>query len=361
MKNMPPFKRIIIALFLCVTGIVFPPLFILAAFFAWTVFDDWNHSKLTDAAGPPINILTVTADHANWKSYYLSACESPAEEAFLNAMILGYDLSPTKGVLTSSNLALEMQVEINRYRVDFIANKWLIIEVDGAAYHSSPDAIAKDKVRDSCLMDDGYTVLRIPAKIVFQKPKQAVSNVRAALAVGRVPKDHEIETRLPWTVVRSLSLVRKTIADIDTFVTTTSTVQKAMIKPNAAFEAEKNAIEFALDEARTTLKTEAFCRESEQHAELFADAYDELAKLVDVGNLSSGGTLVVPEFEPPIRYPDATANDAIAREFGQLSKLRSDFFDEAKMQLSLDPRMPELVRTALEDIGSANCWKQIST
>ncbi|NZD63122.1 hypothetical protein HX900_18640 [Rhizobium sp. WYCCWR 11290] len=62
------------------------------------------------------------------KSYFLPFCESPAEEAFLEARIADYKLLPRSGVLFGSGLLLNLQVEHKPYRLDFLANEWLLID-----------------------------------------------------------------------------------------------------------------------------------------------------------------------------------------------------------------------------------------
>jgi very-short-patch-repair endonuclease len=45
-------------------------------------------------------------------------------------------------------------------RVDMLVDDWLVIEVDGRAYHSSPEQFERDRHRDARLVALGYTVLR---------------------------------------------------------------------------------------------------------------------------------------------------------------------------------------------------------
>ena len=79
-------------------------------------------------------------------------------------------------------LKLQMQVPVGRYRLDFLVDKRLIVEVDGAAYHSSPEAVEKDGQRDTFMKGEGFAVIRIPAKITLYNPKEAVERVRRAQA-----------------------------------------------------------------------------------------------------------------------------------------------------------------------------------
>lgn len=127
----------------------------------------------------------ASAGDPEWQKVFRPFMESPAESAFLDAMIASHGFVPTNGELRSIGIFLQFQVKVGRYRFDFLANNWLVIEIDGAAYHSSPEAIARDAERDRYCESKGFSVLRIPAKVVFQTPDEAVARVSAALKKGR--------------------------------------------------------------------------------------------------------------------------------------------------------------------------------
>jgi very-short-patch-repair endonuclease len=139
---------------------------------------------------------STTLSTPNWLAIYLAACESPAEEAFLRAMIPAYALGPSSGLLVGSDIRMNLQVEVKRYekngawrlyRVDFLINDWLVVEIDGAAHHSSLEALKKDSLRDSFLRGKRFTTLHLPAKLVFNTPAEAIRRVQAALAEGPQP------------------------------------------------------------------------------------------------------------------------------------------------------------------------------
>ena len=73
-----------------------------------------------------------------------------------------------------------MQVPVMNYRLDFLIDSGLIVEVDGAQWHSSPEAIERDGERDKALAKNGYEILRIPAKVTLYKPGDAIKLVRQA-------------------------------------------------------------------------------------------------------------------------------------------------------------------------------------
>lgn len=66
-----------------------------------------------------------------------------------------------------------------RYRVDFILrDARLIIELDGHAYHSSPEQLEKDAIRQRYLTRSGYTVIRFTAREINRDAKGCVDEVR---------------------------------------------------------------------------------------------------------------------------------------------------------------------------------------
>lgn len=72
----------------------------------------------------------------HWISFFERHCESPAEVGFLHAMVAAYALQPQSGALWGSGLQLDFQVEEGRYRLDFLVDRWLVVEIDGAAYQA---------------------------------------------------------------------------------------------------------------------------------------------------------------------------------------------------------------------------------
>ena len=64
-------------------------------------------------------------------------------------------------------ITLELQFPIDKCRADFLINDCLIVEIDGAAYHTSKEAVARDARRDKYIRRQGFHILRIPAKYLF--------------------------------------------------------------------------------------------------------------------------------------------------------------------------------------------------
>lgn len=157
------------------------PLILLQLGVIWGVVA-WVRPKGDVVPEAPSKLESLTEQDENWLLLYRSLCESPAEVAFLDAMISSFDLKPNKGCLTQGTLSLRLQVPVLRYRLDFLIDEGLIVEVDGARWHSSPEAVARDAERDAALSKAGYEILRIPAKIPLYDPDQAIALVRKARA-----------------------------------------------------------------------------------------------------------------------------------------------------------------------------------
>ncbi|WP_242703541.1 DUF559 domain-containing protein [Arthrobacter sp. D5-1] len=80
-------------------------------------------------------------------------------------------------------IAFDAQVAIPGVgRVDFLLQEFLIVEVDGFAYHSSRQALRNDLSRNNASTVNGYAVLRYPPEVIWFEPDRVVAEVRAVLA-----------------------------------------------------------------------------------------------------------------------------------------------------------------------------------
>jgi len=196
-------------------GFFFPLLFLPCALVAWSLVDDLrNPTKSEDH--PFFDPKLVAASDPSWPERWLALCESPAETRFLNAVMEAYSLSPSNGKLVGNGLSFDLQVKLPPYRVDFLANDRLVVEVDGAAYHSSPEDVARDAARDETLRSRGYSILRIPARVVFSTPSEAVDRLRTALA-GPLPRSepavtHTISERIVNTLEETRARSRAAVS-----------------------------------------------------------------------------------------------------------------------------------------------------
>lgn len=160
-------------------GFVFPLAFIGAAILALGIYVDTT--KDHDAPGKALQRSSAGSRDFTEKAQFRRTSESPAEEAFFDAMQKHFNLEVRNGKLVGNeSISLDMQIEVLRYRLDFLVDKRLVVEIDGAAWHSSPDAVARDQSRDAELHAAGYQILRIPAKVVFNNPQEAIARVQQA-------------------------------------------------------------------------------------------------------------------------------------------------------------------------------------
>ena len=169
-------------------GFLFFPLFFVGGLIAWSIYRDIvdapahraQKAEIEARVNAPMSVEEIRG-----------RCESPAETAFLDAMVSAYDLRTGPGSIVGRGLRLRNQFPMGnlrtfsnyvswQYRADFLVDEKLVVEIDGATYHSSPDAVARDRQRDADMIREGYTVLRIPAQVVFQDPTEAVRRVEDA-------------------------------------------------------------------------------------------------------------------------------------------------------------------------------------
>lgn len=365
--------RLMLTAFLLLGGFIFPLLFFIAAFVAWSIFEDFRHQP-QECDEWFVRRHTATAADPNWKSYYLPYCESPAETAFLEAMIEAYILVADKGILRGNGITLDLQVALKPYRVDFLVNGWLVVEIDGAAYHSSPEAVARDKARDADLNGRGYSVLRIPAKIVFASPDEAVSCVRAEIAKGREksvtpPKAQCGAQQSSGTSLHGmLSSFNKVVDEIgDNFRIMKIVAERNNAYANA-FYAERCAIEKSVELAEAKIRMEQYMAQSDEHrqAHLLAQTMlserkkhraSEKKDLVPNENIPKFTIPLVPERTP---HPDPIINEEVEKAFKLIVAQRDEFFIEIRKRLNGNDKLKELVKNQLHELGCDNCWVHLS-
>lgn len=352
---------------LVVIGFAFPLVWIPAAFFAYTTY-----SAFPDPEPPtPENMYrprqsTVTADDPDWREYYLATCESPAEIAFLEAMIGGYDLKPENGILIAPGFELDMQTEYKPYRLDFLVNKWLVVEVDGAEWHSSPEAVERDRIRDEFFKAKGFSVLRIPAKVVFQTPTEALGRVRAAIARGRPAPKMVVQAR-PTSVVKtftnSMSAFGKFLDDTNAHITKAKALQDALAPSQQTFHLEKLVIDSALKAAK-----KSFALESQLAADPVLRKYynEELARISPVIDEVKGkyereadAKIIIEPILPPPTHPDADINEAIVKSYSNLMDDRARYLADVREQLSKDVDLWITVQADLDNSGYGRIFSEI--
>lgn len=74
---------------------------------------------------------------------------------------------------------LERQYKIGPYYADFAHEESkTVIEIDGAAYHSTPEQIARDKRRQAYIESSGWHVVRFSGKQTNNKADECVKQAR---------------------------------------------------------------------------------------------------------------------------------------------------------------------------------------
>lgn len=179
------FQRGLLAAVLMLLGLVFWPLLAVGGLIAWSVYsdirDEPEHKRQEAEIEARLN-KPITVEDMRW------SCESPAEEAFFDAMVSAYGMTAGPGCIAGDGIQLRTQIGLGQLRIgrgsawrqfrgDFLIDDKLVVEIDGATWHGSPDAMGRDAARDEVIHAEGYTVLRIPASVVFDTPAEAVRRV----------------------------------------------------------------------------------------------------------------------------------------------------------------------------------------
>ncbi|QAY58835.1 DUF559 domain-containing protein [Microbacterium protaetiae] len=69
--------------------------------------------------------------------------------------------------------------------VDMVVDRWLVIECDSKAFHSTWEAQLEDYRRDGILASYGYCVFRIAAEDILYRPEQVLASLRGLVATRR--------------------------------------------------------------------------------------------------------------------------------------------------------------------------------
>jgi very-short-patch-repair endonuclease len=86
-------------------------------------------------------------------------------------------------ILVGAGLSVRAQAELARVgRVDFLVEDFLVVEIDGAAFHSDRAAFRRDRRRNNAAILGGYTVLRFCYEDVMCQQTEFLAQVLAALA-----------------------------------------------------------------------------------------------------------------------------------------------------------------------------------
>ncbi|MFC9772100.1 MULTISPECIES: endonuclease domain-containing protein [unclassified Pseudarthrobacter] len=69
-------------------------------------------------------------------------------------------------------------------RVDFLLGGFLIVEIDGFAFHSKREDMLRDRTRNNLSAVHGYAVLRYMPEHIWFGPGRVISEITTVLAAG---------------------------------------------------------------------------------------------------------------------------------------------------------------------------------
>lgn len=305
------------------------------------------------------------ADDPNWPTFIYEHCESPAELAFLKAMIAKHSLCPDQNSLKTEGIKLDFQVEVGRYRLDFLVNNWLAVEIDGAAWHSSDHAKARDAVRDSFFKSHGYYVLRIPAKIVFNNADEAVRRVTRALLKGK-PFIHKPLQRSGLERLReSASVINESIHEVADNVQRERQIRLALSPPQSSYDGEKVIIDSAVDSAKHQIMINQYLGDDLKKRADFKQYIDKFSKLLDEDTEEKEiGINSEPVIILPFRHPAHTGipeiDQTINERFIRMSVDRDTYFTSVREELVGNKQLAALVKNNLSELGYAEMWRHIA-
>ncbi|HWL69441.1 MAG TPA: hypothetical protein VNS22_13800 [Geminicoccus sp.] len=188
-----------------------------------------------------------------------------------------------------------------------------------------------------------------PEAAVAAGPKLAAGMMAATAAPG------QSQPPSPPSLGGVLAAVEKFTADVNANVTRAAVVQKAMSGVELSFHAERVAIDSSIEHASSALRVQARRAESKH----FDEAYAELSKLFEEDD-KEPFTMQIAPIQAPRRDPDPQIDEAVQRAHRTLMDERSKYFEAARLKLRADPRLAELVKARLHEIGCPECWQAIS-
>nr|WP_314447403.1 DUF559 domain-containing protein [uncultured Sphingomonas sp.] len=304
-----------------------------------------------EKADPKPRYVAVRETDTDWRSEFHANTESPAEIAFIDAMIDAFDLRPNYGALFSTNLRLDLQVEQGRFRTDFMVNRWLVVEIDGAAWHSSAEARSRDASRDQYFESLGYTVLRIPARVALYDAAETIRRVRAAVAIGKRSMPDAVRPARRSGLQRMAqtgSSIMQAIDNVNEYTRQARIVDPALLPAQSTFDRERKIIESALFNAREKRieKDAGGCSNVDYRTRQQLDLERLINKYEYPSNFG---------YESP-RFPEAPSAsgeyaDVIARRYQGICELREEFFERTRRKLSGNNVLKEDTLTILRGMN----------
>ena len=87
-------------------------------------------------------------------------------------------------LLDEAGVKLRFQYTIGPYRVDYLVDDFLILELDGPT-HNTPTGKAKDKTRDQYLESLGYRIFHISTELLMMAHEAVISAIKEIVEDNR--------------------------------------------------------------------------------------------------------------------------------------------------------------------------------
>lgn len=155
--------------------------------------DDWliNHAERYFEERDPValSFLPSVLRSSIPKPYSRGPCESPIEQALLNAV-----------QRVGDKLEFMTQAQIGKYRADLLIFPHLVVECDGHASHEkTPEQASRDKERDRWMLRHGFFVFRFTGTDITHRLPKCVGEICDFIKNNRFPK------RIPVTQISTLA------------------------------------------------------------------------------------------------------------------------------------------------------------
>lgn len=78
--------------------------------------------------------------------------------------------------LKDNKIPFEFQVEIGKYRADYLINKFLVVEIDGPQHEK-----IRDDIRDAYMRRMGYKIIRVPTWLLCMDSVAVVESIKEVI------------------------------------------------------------------------------------------------------------------------------------------------------------------------------------
>lgn len=142
---------------------------------------DFNGSKISEI-DTHRNIYTPLKDNdynnfieslGSEFEHVLRLCDSIPELVLLRQMIRQWNLKPKQDVLVGKH-NVRVQHQLGSYRLDFLIDRNINVEVDGIRFHAIPERYKKDRMRDQVVINKKIIPIRFYADQVMYESSYCV-------------------------------------------------------------------------------------------------------------------------------------------------------------------------------------------